>query len=196
MLLGAAHSAGKYTVPDAGTKKCVICKRALAPEMFCRNRARSDGLNTKCRECGKKLWRKYRNENRAKLAKAQRVARAAHPDKYRKTKKASNRKPIARFKSAIAVAARRGIEWSLSLEFFERHIDNGRCLYCHGSIPEVGHGLDRIDNSIGYIEANVVPCCTRCNLMRGDHLTHDEMLQLAPLLQGIRAKRLADGGSW
>lgn len=28
------------------------------------------------------------------------------------------------------------------------------------------NGIDRIDNSLGYVFGNVVPCCTRCNLIK------------------------------
>jgi 5-methylcytosine-specific restriction endonuclease McrA len=44
------------------------------------------------------------------------------------------------------------------------------CVYCarpsmcHGSGR---HGLDRIDNAVGYVVENVHPCCRECNFMRG-----------------------------
>ena len=50
------------------------------------------------------------------------------------------------------------------------------CHYC-GKPPSKPHrkcetflynGLDRVDNSIGYIESNVVPCCYICNKMKGE----------------------------
>lgn len=48
------------------------------------------------------------------------------------------------------------------------------CHYCgkHPSKPHrkcesfLYNGLDRVDNSIGYIESNVVPCCFICNKMK------------------------------
>jgi len=39
------------------------------------------------------------------------------------------------------------------------------CTYC-GSTSKVG--LDRLDNGIGHTRANCVPCCARCNYLRGD----------------------------
>ena len=50
------------------------------------------------------------------------------------------------------------------------------CHYC-GKPPNKSHrkcdtflynGLDRVDNSIGYIASNVVPCCYICNKMKGE----------------------------
>jgi len=36
-------------------------------------------------------------------------------------------------------------------------------------------GIDRIVNNDGYISNNVLPCCFRCNRMKGE-LDHDEFL--------------------
>ena len=35
------------------------------------------------------------------------------------------------------------------------------CYYCGGEIKTIG--LDRMDNSRGYLLDNVVPCCSQCN---------------------------------
>lgn len=41
------------------------------------------------------------------------------------------------------------------------------CHYCkEENLAEIG--LDRIDNSRGYIHNNVLPCCTTCNMIRRD----------------------------
>ncbi len=57
------------------------------------------------------------------------------------------------------------------VEFRERYKE---CHYCHNELPQRGSGMDRVDNSIGYLISNVVPCCTVCNKIRGDNLTHEE----------------------
>lgn len=71
---------------------------------------------------------------------------------------------------------------SLSVEisddrFFE--LFSERCFYC-GCYPSktITHrsaygsftynGVDRLDNSIGYVDGNVVPCCAECNYKKGD----------------------------
>ena len=36
------------------------------------------------------------------------------------------------------------------------------CYYC----GKTGGGIDRVDNELGYISGNVVPCCTMCNYMK------------------------------
>lgn len=50
------------------------------------------------------------------------------------------------------------------------------CFYCKQSLQETGHGLDRKDNSQGYVLSNVVPCCVTCNRIKNKHLTHMEMV--------------------
>ena len=63
--------------------------------------------------------------------------------------------------------------FSLSKEKFFEIIEK-RCFYCgvepsnkekgrYNNGEYVYNGIDRIDNTIGYIEGNVVPCCWKCN---------------------------------
>ena len=41
------------------------------------------------------------------------------------------------------------------------------CFYCHTEIVDgYPHGLDRVDNNVGYTPENVVTCCTLCNMMK------------------------------
>lgn len=49
------------------------------------------------------------------------------------------------------------------------------CYYCGDPIPHIG--LDRMDNSQGYIISNIVSCCTRCNKMKRE-MNHDEFIAL------------------
>lgn len=53
------------------------------------------------------------------------------------------------------------------------------CVYCHRDITETNtSGIDRIDNSVGYLETNIQPCCSECNWMRAD-LTVEAFLEKA-----------------
>jgi hypothetical protein len=46
------------------------------------------------------------------------------------------------------------------------------CQYCR-TIPEIFGGIDRVDNFIGYILENCVPCCSLCNHMKCDMAVSD-----------------------
>jgi hypothetical protein len=71
-------------------------------------------------------------------------------------------------------AKRRGYIFLLDKEQFRRLIAMP-CFFC--GIPPVTvckrdydsilyNGLDRLDNSLGYVEGNAAPCCARCNMMK------------------------------
>jgi len=73
-------------------------------------------------------------------------------------------------------AKNRGIEWNLSDSKFSQLITDN-CFYC-GRCPTnhetdtkhhlVYNGIDRVDNTKGYIDDNVVTCCAVCNRAKSD----------------------------
>lgn len=72
-------------------------------------------------------------------------------------------------------AKRRSLTWSLTRNAFE-HLLFGKCVYCGQSpnqlIKTVNHsalvnGIDRVDNTLGYVEENCVSCCKFCNYAKG-----------------------------
>lgn len=81
-------------------------------------------------------------------------------------------------RSYRANAKNRGLAFDLSDER-ARFLLSQDCSYC-GSPPSTvaqtraGHGscvysgLDRVNNALGYVEGNVVPCCARCNTAKMD----------------------------
>lgn len=65
-------------------------------------------------------------------------------------------------------AKKRGKEWAIT---HEQAFDliKSPCTYC-GFIPtwpENRNGIDRVDNLIGYVKSNCVPCCFTCNSAKG-----------------------------
>lgn len=51
-------------------------------------------------------------------------------------------------------------------------------------------GLDRKDCKIGYVPGNVVPCCTRCNLVKRNEFSYEEFMEIAPAIRRIDQMRL------
>ena len=88
-----------------------------------------------------------------------------------------------RFSTAKAQAKRRQKEWSLA-EPEWRAIISGPCHYCGLSNSTVtGSGLDRLDNSLGYLITNVVSCCWLCNRTRGSTFTPEHMREFGALIR-------------
>lgn len=50
-------------------------------------------------------------------------------------------------------------------------------------------GLDRKDNGRDYHMDNLVPCCIKCNGIKSDHLTYEEMMVVASALMNFSARR-------
>lgn len=66
-----------------------------------------------------------------------------------------------------STATKRELLWNLDpIEAFE--LIQKPCHYCGIEVqfPETRNGLDRIDNTIGYVANNVVPCCYPCNIAK------------------------------
>ena len=71
-------------------------------------------------------------------------------------------------------AKTRGLSFELSTEEF-RDLIQRNCFYCNeppsehanGVLTYKSNGIDRLDNSIGYIKANCVTACASCNLAKG-----------------------------
>jgi hypothetical protein len=76
-------------------------------------------------------------------------------------------------------ALAKGRAWELTREQFIALIE-GDCFYC-GAPPSMKakasngspvyilrNGIDRLNNCGGYIQGNVVPCCSTCNMAKRD----------------------------
>lgn len=48
-------------------------------------------------------------------------------------------------------------------------------------------GIDRKDNARGYEHDNVVPCCERCNRIKGTELSYEEMITASQALAQMRS---------
>lgn len=52
------------------------------------------------------------------------------------------------------------------------------------------NGLDRIDNSQGYLKSNVQPCCAKCNSMKSNLKQNDFLKHLKKIVRFCKLKRL------
>lgn len=116
--------------------------------------------------------------------------------KYKRDKERQNRveggQYLIRFILADCKSSdrRKGRNNDLTREFVAGLVDKP-CEYCGDT--EGRMSLDRIDNDLGHIQANVVRSCTRCNLVRGQ-MPYEAWIVVA---RGMREARLAGlFGKW
>lgn len=129
----------------------------------------------KAREQSRRGAANYRRRYPEKAKAASVLYDRQHPAKRRARERRKRTQVSRRYNTARQQAKWRSLLWSLSLDEFDA-LTAGWCVYCDGSLPKIGCGLDRIDNSNGYEIGNVLPCCGRCNAIRGRHLGVEDMM--------------------
>jgi hypothetical protein len=84
----------------------------------------------------------------------------------------------------------RGLENDLTLSFVEEGM-NSPCSCCEAT--DMRMTLDRVDNSLGHLQSNVVPSCRRCNYLRRD-MPYSAWIKFFPVLKEIHKENLF--GDW
>lgn len=90
---------------------------------------------------------------------------------------------ITRWYSAKARSIKKGIAFSLDLDDI-RILINSPCIYC-GSSAKLSE-IDRKDSSLGYTKDNIVPACRRCNTIKNNVVSYDEMMKIVDILEWRR----------
>lgn len=72
--------------------------------------------------------------------------------------------------------------FNLTPSWVDVNIVSKSCHYC-GSTDNIG--CDRINNDIGHTVDNCIPCCSRCNMIRNDHFTVEQMEKLAIFIKTL-----------
>lgn len=98
----------------------------------------------------------------------------------------------AMYNTLVANGKKRNRTDSLTYEEFLRFTKIKECHYCgagvmwspfNSHVSRSAYNLDRKNNWLGYSEDNCVVCCWRCNLVKGDTLTYEQMVRLSPILR-------------
>lgn len=92
-------------------------------------------------------------------------------------------------------AKARKYDWELDKSEFSK-ITKMNCHYCgiepssHHRIqehhPYTYNGIDRKDNSKGYVKGNCLPCCGTCNRMKSTHSTRDFLAQIKKIHKHLK----------
>jgi len=87
----------------------------------------------------------------------------------------------------------RNLTFRLTLEDFEKLISQP-CHYC-GEYEVMG--VDRVDNRIGYLLSNSVPCCSECNFMKrtmDKHRFVSRAVKIAAYQEKLRKQKMGPQG--
>lgn len=178
---------------NCNVKKCSTCKKIKPIHLFSKDKTVYGGKCRRCKNCirisylkhrEKRLaaWHKWRKENPDRIKKQKKIFYQRHKKEIRAWAKKNywiNREKIlsknmlwrkhslkGQFMDIMRGAFKRGIPFKITFEYAVM-FKNKRCFYCGDPINRIG--LDRYDNSKGYIKGNIVACCTTCNRMKLDH---------------------------
>jgi len=171
-------------------RKCTICKtvKDLTSENFHSDKSRPGGFMYGCRVCEK-------IRSKAKYDKNPRTGRYAAYTTEQKAKHAEigaayRATPMGR---AIGLASAykkydkdRGHQTDITKHDI-LEVRKHACAYC--GFPSTG--FDRLNNSLGHIRSNCVPCCIECNVARMDNFTHEEMKIIGLSIKQVKESRLS-----
>lgn len=94
------------------------------------------------------------------------------------------KKPSVKYKKYTYDANKRGLEFTLTSEDFNKLLTSN-CFYCG---KENANGVDRVNNLLGYYSYNVVACCKTCNYMKLSQ-TYDEFVeQIKKIVNHLKLK--------
>jgi hypothetical protein len=162
-----------------------------------RNKSRVESYNKKYYQNNKEKLRKMAsqqgkyNKNYCKVSRGLWIMnnRSKIREINNNWKKNNKHKLSQRFNQLKNRAKHRNIYFDLTLQNFE-DINKLSCHYCSGPLPRYGSGMDRIDNNKGYVVDNIIPCCTVCNLTRGDRWSVEETKAMIAAGLAVRNKNV------
>ncbi len=146
------------------TKKCRGCSEEKTLNLFARDKYKKDGYGTLCKQCKRQRESERLNKN-PELKKRWRLYH------YTARGKAS---------STIRRAKRKGIE-TLPINELEQVLLSlpMQCHYCDEQLTWETCQPDRKDANKGYVGDNITLACDRCNRVKTDILTEEQMLEIA-----------------
>ena len=160
-------------------KSCSKCGEVKPLDMFYKNSGCVGGYRHDCKSCANK---------------ARKIARSRDIDTTREYGRKYAKEWISRNAEKTKMYGYAKLDKKkirdndLDLDFCINEMKKP-CIYC-GFTDNPCNGLDRIDNSVGHIKENCVPCCQLCNVTRMDNYSHQEFLEyMAPGIVALRKSR-------
>jgi len=164
-------------------RKCTSCKidKPCTNEFFYKDKNRYLGLMYRCKDCDKKKLQSKKKPY-SEFTEKEKIKKRATCKKYANTKKG---KSIFGEKAYQAFDKKKGLENNITQHDILKILDTP-CTYC--GFPSTG--FDRINNNLGHILENCVPCCRECNTARMDNFTYEEMKVLGKAIREVKLLRI------
>ncbi len=168
--------------------KCKICGDELIIGINWRE-SQKKIYHYKCKKCRNKesLEWNHKNNEKFRLNRRKRYKLKAEKERENQRLYRINNSLQSVYTSYKCRAKKRNLEFKLSIEEFKSYW-NKKCFYCNREIKKIG--LDRIDNSKGYIKENIIPCCELCNWMKRDLTFKDFIYHIRDIFSNILEKGL------
>ena len=166
-------------------RKCLKCKveKPATADFFYRDKNRFLGIMYVCKICDKKRTKLQDRVGRySNMSDKQKKAKKTASQKYNRTDKG---KSIHLANAYRKEDKKKGRDCDISANDI-LNVYNSNCVYCGYKAT----GFDRLDNSIGHIKSNCVPCCKECNVARMDNFTHEEMFLIGATIRKIKDARI------
>lgn len=147
-------------------KNCRSCKGWKARYEFVKDLRKKQGIGSICSSCKNK----QANEYKAVLS--------------------PNKRLMHRYSAMKSISKRKNLKSDITFEMY-RELIKPQCFYCDGVFGRVTQsiGLDRIDNTLGYEQKNVLSCCNICNRTRNSHFSVQETRAMIQLVIAMRLKQ-------
>ena len=160
-------------------RQCCSCKKIKSLSEFHKNKYLTLGRLYVCKTCvSEKGAEKRKNFSEERKNKIKNNSR-----NYKKSDSGKVNSIISSYKT-IDKKSKRGFD--LTKEYVTSVFLNKDCTYC--GFPAIG--LDRLDNSKGHIQGNVVPCCKECNIARNNNFSVEEMFLIGKTIRKIKRQRI------
>ena len=165
-------------------KICRKCGHYKELADFYNNKRTIHGKTATCKDCMKR----YAKDNHIQVARAVRSWQDENRPRTREIALIRAKSLRGRYGHTRSQAKIRGIEFSLTFDDYCGLLSSERCHYMNEPLALTGSGLDRKNSHMGYTLENCVPCCLKCNQIRGeDNISYEEMLCVSALLKHLRA---------
>jgi hypothetical protein len=155
------------------TKWCEPCKVKSREKDKKRREKYPEKMKEKERTRREKYPEKMKEKERTRREKdpekeneRMRTYRAKNLEKFRERDAFRNATIHRKYQEIKSGAQQRNIPFDIT-EVFVGTITDKECFYCGEETTKMKrNGIDRLDNTVGYIETNCVSCCGTCNYMK------------------------------